>query len=182
VATARENGARVRLRLLLVSFRSIVIAAKAIVLNLLSVAAAYGVLVAVFQAGTSPAGSAGFPASSTRSGLMLLRFPRSLARASRRDTPGPEAPPVRAVRSLAEFAASGLTARMRVPSQLAGTSRSDGARTSDPQLPKLDERHLGDPPFTKADGEVTPHRCLYGTASLFSELVVGGGRLRLGGW
>jgi RND superfamily putative drug exporter len=37
--------------LLLVSFRSIVIAAKAIVLNLLSVAAAYGVVVAVFQWG-----------------------------------------------------------------------------------------------------------------------------------
>ena len=37
--------------LLLVSFRSVVIAAKAIVLNLLSVAAAYGVLVAVFQYG-----------------------------------------------------------------------------------------------------------------------------------
>ena len=37
--------------LLLVTFRSIVIAAKAIVLNLLSVAAAYGVLVAVFQWG-----------------------------------------------------------------------------------------------------------------------------------
>jgi RND superfamily putative drug exporter len=37
--------------LLLVSFRSIVIAAKAIVLNLLSVAAAYGVVVAVFQYG-----------------------------------------------------------------------------------------------------------------------------------
>jgi uncharacterized membrane protein YdfJ with MMPL/SSD domain len=37
--------------LLLVSFRSVVIAAKAIVLNLLSVAAAYGVLVAVFQNG-----------------------------------------------------------------------------------------------------------------------------------
>jgi RND superfamily putative drug exporter len=37
--------------LLLVSFRSLVIAAKAIVLNLLSVAAAYGVLVAVFQWG-----------------------------------------------------------------------------------------------------------------------------------
>ncbi len=35
--------------LLLVSFRSIVLAAKAIVLNLLSVAAAYGVLVLVFQ-------------------------------------------------------------------------------------------------------------------------------------
>jgi uncharacterized membrane protein YdfJ with MMPL/SSD domain len=37
--------------LLLVSFRSVVIAAKAIVLNLLSVAAAYGALVAVFQNG-----------------------------------------------------------------------------------------------------------------------------------
>src|SRR5579885_2849319 len=37
--------------LLLVSFRSIVIAAKAIVLNLLSFGAAYGVLVAVFQYG-----------------------------------------------------------------------------------------------------------------------------------
>jgi len=37
--------------LLLVSFRSIVIAAKAVVLNLLSVAAAYGVVVAVFQYG-----------------------------------------------------------------------------------------------------------------------------------
>ena len=35
--------------LLLVSFRSIVIAVKAIVLNLLSVGAAYGVLVVVFQ-------------------------------------------------------------------------------------------------------------------------------------
>jgi RND superfamily putative drug exporter len=37
--------------LLLVSFRSVVIAAKAIVLNLLSVGAAYGVLVLVFQKG-----------------------------------------------------------------------------------------------------------------------------------
>jgi len=37
--------------LLLVSFRSVVIALKAIVLNLLSVGAAYGVLVAVFQYG-----------------------------------------------------------------------------------------------------------------------------------
>ena len=37
--------------LLLVSFRSVVIAAKAIVLNLLSVAAAYGLLVVVFQNG-----------------------------------------------------------------------------------------------------------------------------------
>ena len=37
--------------LLLVTFRSIVIPIKAIILNLLSVAAAYGVLVAVFQDG-----------------------------------------------------------------------------------------------------------------------------------
>jgi MMPL family protein len=37
--------------LLLVSFRSLVIAAKAIVLNLLSVGAAYGILVTVFQNG-----------------------------------------------------------------------------------------------------------------------------------
>ena len=37
--------------LLLVAFRSLVIAVKAIVLNLLSVAAAYGVLVLVFQHG-----------------------------------------------------------------------------------------------------------------------------------
>ena len=37
--------------LLLVAFRSLVIAAKAIVLNLLSVAAAYGILVLVFQYG-----------------------------------------------------------------------------------------------------------------------------------
>ena len=36
---------------MLVAFRSIVVAAKAIVLNLLSVAAAYGVLVIVFQYG-----------------------------------------------------------------------------------------------------------------------------------
>ena len=37
--------------LMLVSFRSIVIAAKAVLLNLLSVAAAYGILVLVFQHG-----------------------------------------------------------------------------------------------------------------------------------
>ena len=37
--------------LLLVSFRSVVIAAKAVILNLLSVAAAYGILVLVFQHG-----------------------------------------------------------------------------------------------------------------------------------
>ena len=39
--------------LMLVSFRSVVIAAKAVVLNLLSVAAAYGVLVLVFQHGVA---------------------------------------------------------------------------------------------------------------------------------
>ena len=37
--------------LLLLAFRSLVIAAKAVILNLLSVAAAYGVLVLVFQHG-----------------------------------------------------------------------------------------------------------------------------------
>ena len=37
--------------LMLVAFRSLVVAAKAIVLNTLSVAAAYGVLVIVFQYG-----------------------------------------------------------------------------------------------------------------------------------
>ncbi len=36
---------------MLLSFRSLVIAAKAIVLNLLSIAAAYGVIVLVFQHG-----------------------------------------------------------------------------------------------------------------------------------
>jgi RND superfamily putative drug exporter len=45
--------------LLLVTFRSLVVAAKAIVLNLLSVGAAYGVLVAVFQWGWG-AGLLGF--------------------------------------------------------------------------------------------------------------------------
>ena len=44
--------------LLLVTFRSIVIPIKAIVLNLLSVGAAYGVLVIVFQNGTARASSA----------------------------------------------------------------------------------------------------------------------------
>ena len=48
--------------LLLVTFRSIVIAGKAIVLNLLSVGAAYGVLVAVFQWGWG-AGPLGFQAN-----------------------------------------------------------------------------------------------------------------------
>jgi uncharacterized membrane protein YdfJ with MMPL/SSD domain len=49
--------------LLLVSFRSIVIALKAILLNLLSVGAAYGVLVAVFQWGWG-AGLLGFQSNS----------------------------------------------------------------------------------------------------------------------
>ena len=44
--------------LMLVAFRSLVIAAKAIVLNLLSVGAAYGVLVLVFQHGIGSACSA----------------------------------------------------------------------------------------------------------------------------
>src|SRR6266511_5955332 len=48
--------------LLLITFRSIVIALKAIVLNLLSVGAAYGVLVAVFQWGWG-AGPLGFQAN-----------------------------------------------------------------------------------------------------------------------
>ncbi len=48
--------------LLLVTFRSIVIALKAVVLNLLSVGAAYGVLVAVFQWGWG-AGPLGFQAN-----------------------------------------------------------------------------------------------------------------------
>ena len=47
--------------LLLASFRSLVIAAKAVVLNLLSVAAAYGVVVAVFQFGWGPTSSASPP-------------------------------------------------------------------------------------------------------------------------
>jgi uncharacterized membrane protein YdfJ with MMPL/SSD domain len=49
--------------LLLVSFRSVVIAAKAVLLNLLSVGAAYGVLVAVFQWGWG-AGLLGFQSNS----------------------------------------------------------------------------------------------------------------------
>ena len=50
--------------LMLVSFRSIVIAAKAIILNLLSVGAAYGILVLVFQHGWGKQVSA----SSSRAG------------------------------------------------------------------------------------------------------------------
>ena len=54
--------------LMLVAFRSIVVAAKAIVLNLLSVAAAYGVLVLVFQHGVGKGCSASArPRASTRS-------------------------------------------------------------------------------------------------------------------
>ena len=49
--------------LMLVAFRSIVVAAKAIVLNLLSVAAAYGVLVLVFQHGIGK-GLLGFSSTS----------------------------------------------------------------------------------------------------------------------
>jgi len=49
--------------LMLVAFRSIVVAAKAIVLNLLSVAAAYGVLVIVFQHGVGK-GLLGFTSTS----------------------------------------------------------------------------------------------------------------------
>ena len=54
--------------LLLVSFRSIVIAAKAIVLNLLSVAAAYGVLVAVLQYGCELASCTSPRTAASRSG------------------------------------------------------------------------------------------------------------------
>ena len=54
--------------LLLFAFRSLVIAAKAIVLNLLSVAAAYGVMVLVFQHGSARGCSASSPPpASTRS-------------------------------------------------------------------------------------------------------------------
>ena len=52
--------------LMLVAFRSIVVAAKAIVLNLLSVAAAYGVLVLVFQHGIGK-GLLGFSSTRDRS-------------------------------------------------------------------------------------------------------------------
>jgi RND superfamily putative drug exporter len=51
--------------LMLVAFRSVVVAAKAIVLNLLSVAAAYGVLVLVFQHGVG----SGFLGASTTTGI-----------------------------------------------------------------------------------------------------------------
>ena len=53
---------------MLVAFRSPVIAVKAIVLNLLSVAAAYGVLVLVFQHGIG----SGLSASPRRAGSTRL--------------------------------------------------------------------------------------------------------------
>ena len=54
--------------LLLMTFRSIVIPIKAIILNLLSVGAAYGVLVLVFQqAGASRCSASRAPARSSRS-------------------------------------------------------------------------------------------------------------------
>ena len=70
--------------LLLVTFRSIVIALKAIVLNLLSVAAAYGFLVAVFQWGW---------------GERMLGF-HSTARHHRLDPAVPVRRPVRALDGL----------------------------------------------------------------------------------
>jgi uncharacterized membrane protein YdfJ with MMPL/SSD domain len=57
--------------LMLVSFRSIVVAAKAIVLNLLSVAAAYGVLVLVFQHGVGK-GLLGFSSTAGISPIVPL--------------------------------------------------------------------------------------------------------------
>jgi len=57
--------------LMLVAFRSIVIAAKAIVLNLLSVAAAYGVLVLVFQHGVGK-GLLGFSSTAGISPIVPL--------------------------------------------------------------------------------------------------------------
>jgi uncharacterized membrane protein YdfJ with MMPL/SSD domain len=57
--------------LMLVAFRSIVVAAKAIVLNLLSVAAAYGVLVLVFQHGVGK-GLLGFSSASGISPVVPL--------------------------------------------------------------------------------------------------------------
>src|SRR5207249_11300831 len=57
--------------LMLVAFRSIVVAVKAIVLNLLSVAAAYGVLVLVFQHGVGK-GLFGFSSTSGISPVVPL--------------------------------------------------------------------------------------------------------------
>ena len=59
--------------LMLISFRSVVIAAKAIVLNVLSIAAAYGVLVLVFQHGWGKGSwASSSPAGSIRSFPLLL--------------------------------------------------------------------------------------------------------------
>ena len=52
--------------LLLITFRSIVIPIKAIVLNLLSVAAAFGVLTLVFQHGLGEASACRTPPASSR--------------------------------------------------------------------------------------------------------------------
>jgi uncharacterized membrane protein YdfJ with MMPL/SSD domain len=54
--------------LLLVSFRSVVIAAKAVLLNLLSVGAAYGVLVAVSSGAGARACSASSPTAASCNG------------------------------------------------------------------------------------------------------------------
>ena len=54
--------------LLMVTFRSIVIPIKAIILNLLSVAAAYGVLAAVFQDGHGARCWASRPPAASRRG------------------------------------------------------------------------------------------------------------------
>ena len=60
--------------LLLLTFRSLVIAATAVVLNLLSVGAAYGILVAVFQHGWSQGRSASRPNGAIVSWLPLFLF------------------------------------------------------------------------------------------------------------
>jgi putative drug exporter of the RND superfamily len=52
--------------LMLVAFRSLVVAIKAILLNLLYVAVAYGVLVLVFQHGVGKACSASAPRTGSR--------------------------------------------------------------------------------------------------------------------
>ena len=68
--------------LLLVTFRSIVIALKAIVLNLLSVGAAYGILVAVFQQGWG-ASSTRRAASWSPAGALRRRWWRRAVRRRR---------------------------------------------------------------------------------------------------
>ena len=60
--------------LLLLTFRSLVIAMTAVVLNLLSVGAAYGILVAVFQRGGSPVRSASRTTAAIVSWLPLFLF------------------------------------------------------------------------------------------------------------